>query len=302
MHGATTSAWKLLGLLICISFLICRAAQPPPPVSRVSYRHPFRLIGTNLFDFTPIITEKLRPNPSPVAETYFLKGVIQRTHQEGVIILRDLGYGYRYEPRIDLETTDTMDLLQTMAANSIASKGEISLGHYLTMSPEMRRHFKQVRKTQEVLVRNCPSNLRRIGKPVELFAFPLGQVNVSPRQTNTQLIPCYDYGHAFTNDVPDDWSVTRVTTNGLVRVASKSEIALRASKIEENTVRWLRKRASEGSSASQFDLGLRYLNGNGTPMDQQLGIEWIRLAATNGNPQAVKFLKDYQTATPPADF
>src|SRR5919108_4384538 len=43
------------------------------------------------------------------------------------------------------------------------------------------------------------------------------------------------------------------------------------------------KRAEEGYPTDQYNLGIRYLKGDGVEKDEQLALGWIRAATTNAN-------------------
>jgi TPR repeat protein len=45
------------------------------------------------------------------------------------------------------------------------------------------------------------------------------------------------------------------------------------------------------SATSQFNVGLMYMNGQGTVTNEVLGIQYIKTASTNGNSDAVIYLK-----------
>ena len=63
------------------------------------------------------------------------------------------------------------------------------------------------------------------------------------------------------------------------------------------TVEFQKKRAEEGSSVAQYDLGVRYLKGDGVEKDEAAGKKWIEKAAKDGNSQAVNKLKELEEAT-----
>jgi TPR repeat protein len=42
---------------------------------------------------------------------------------------------------------------------------------------------------------------------------------------------------------------------------------------------WIATSASEGNAAAQYNLGLRYREGDGVPVNQELGASWLRKAA-----------------------
>ena len=58
------------------------------------------------------------------------------------------------------------------------------------------------------------------------------------------------------------------------------------------TVEFQKKRADAGAPTAQYDLGIRYLTGDGVEKDGELARKWLKAAATNGNSQAVKKLAE----------
>jgi TPR repeat protein len=49
---------------------------------------------------------------------------------------------------------------------------------------------------------------------------------------------------------------------------------------------WIATSASEGNAAAQYNLGLRYWEGDGVPVNQELGASWLRKAAAQKYAQA----------------
>lgn len=73
-----------------------------------------------------------------------------------------------------------------------------------------------------------------------------------------------------------------------------AKAAIRKAAVLKNTVEWQKKRAEQGSSSAQFDLGLRYLTGDGVEQNLAQAKRWLQAAATNGNRQAIKKLEEIQ--------
>ena len=46
---------------------------------------------------------------------------------------------------------------------------------------------------------------------------------------------------------------------------------------------WHTKAAENGNAASQFSLGMFYLQGSGVPKDEAEGVKWLRKSAEQGN-------------------
>ncbi len=61
--------------------------------------------------------------------------------------------------------------------------------------------------------------------------------------------------------------------------------------ILRKTIEFQKKKAEEGAPTAQYDLGMRYLSGDGVEKDLDLAKKWLNASATNGNSQAVKKLE-----------
>ena len=48
-------------------------------------------------------------------------------------------------------------------------------------------------------------------------------------------------------------------------------------------VKWFRKAAEQGNAEGQYNLGVRYLQGEGVAKDATEGVKWLRKAAEQGN-------------------
>ena len=78
-------------------------------------------------------------------------------------------------------------------------------------------------------------------------------------------------------------------TRSLPGMAPKEEKA----EIDRRVLAWQLKRANEGYAVSQYDLGMRYLNGDGVEQDHEKAKRWFAEAAQNGNNQAYERLRNY---------
>lgn len=63
---------------------------------------------------------------------------------------------------------------------------------------------------------------------------------------------------------------------------------------KQKVLEFQQKRASEGSASAQFDMALRYLNGDGVEKNEATARSWLEKAAAGGNSQAVKKLKELE--------
>lgn len=60
----------------------------------------------------------------------------------------------------------------------------------------------------------------------------------------------------------------------------------------QRTIEFQKKRAEEGSPTAQYDLGMRYLTGDGVDKDVDAAQKWLKAAAKNGNKDAEKKLAE----------
>jgi len=56
--------------------------------------------------------------------------------------------------------------------------------------------------------------------------------------------------------------------------------------ILRKTIEFQKQRAEAGAPSAQYDLGMRYFNGEGLEKDMDLAKKWLTAASTNGNNQA----------------
>jgi len=63
------------------------------------------------------------------------------------------------------------------------------------------------------------------------------------------------------------------------------------------TVEFQKKRAEEGSESAQYELGMRYLKGEGVEKDEATGRKWLEQSAKNGFSPAATKLEDLDKPT-----
>ena len=56
----------------------------------------------------------------------------------------------------------------------------------------------------------------------------------------------------------------------------------------QEAVKWYRLSAEQGFALAQFNLGVRYYNGQGVPQDYVLAHIWFNIAGSNGEKDAVR--------------
>ena len=74
--------------------------------------------------------------------------------------------------------------------------------------------------------------------------------------------------------------------------ADPAKVRAEKQKSESDLIKYHRQRAEAGSDNAQYELGMRYLAGNGIAKDEKLGREWLEKSAQAGNAKAVKKLEE----------
>jgi hypothetical protein len=91
-----------------------------------------------------------------------------------------------------------------------------------------------------------------------------------------------------------------VVTQRVMRVApapvdlAKSQASKEAA--VRKTIEFQKKRAEEGSESAQYQLGMRYLRGDGVEKDETIARKWLALSATNGFPASARKLEELDKA------
>lgn len=67
---------------------------------------------------------------------------------------------------------------------------------------------------------------------------------------------------------------------------------IRKDELQRRTIAFQEKQASEGAPTAQYDLGMRYLRGDGVPQNAALALKWLKLSAAQTNSLAIKRLKE----------
>lgn len=62
--------------------------------------------------------------------------------------------------------------------------------------------------------------------------------------------------------------------------------------LQARVLEFQRQRAAAGAPTAQYDLGMRYLKGDGVEQNTELARHWLELSAKGGNKQAARVLED----------
>ena len=80
----------------------------------------------------------------------------------------------------------------------------------------------------------------------------------------------------------------------VVREKTKEE----KEEILKKTIEFQKQRAASGSATAQYDLALRYLNGDGVEKNLETAQKWFGEAAKQGHSGAIKKLEELKAAKP----
>ena len=181
---------------------------------------PFRVIGTNLLDFTPVIRH-YGDHDSP----YSLFGKVVAVSDSGAIFaVTTVRVRYHYqETTQDLLRGGPGDLLKSLAASQISRRSPdgVPLATLLALSPETRARFTPVTSTNHIryLVTNATFALGQSGY---FYAWPLPQTRPCklPDGTTKEL-PCYDYGIPYQGSITNFPFFFSVTPTNVVKLFPK---------------------------------------------------------------------------------
>jgi hypothetical protein len=74
--------------------------------------------------------------------------------------------------------------------------------------------------------------------------------------------------------------------------------SLDKAELEEHVVAFQKQRAEQGSVSAQYELGLRYLSGNGVEQNVQLARKWLQMAADGGDSRAARKVAELKKPSP----
>ncbi len=188
----------------------------PPEIARYA---PWRILGTNLVDFSPIIAMALRRDPPQAAARYLVEGTVLRAY-----IPTYLGSVNAFRPE-DL-TRSRLTLVEAeigghwiLDPNGYAETISLSPG-----KPDMMAHhyvptgMKWVEEHADCLVSNAPPV--PVGARVQWFAWPCRRIQWPDSQRNPSSVQCFDFGQTEVSRFANHPVYLRVTTNGVQTVRS----------------------------------------------------------------------------------
>lgn len=146
----------------------------------------------------------------------------------------------------------------------------------------------------------------------EMFSFSHAQVTarrltrrIAPQaQTNTAraTTPQGPTAAPTPAPAPPPTPAMAVRTQALVRVVpppvDPEKARAARDEAQRKAVEFQKKRAAEGSESAQYELGVRYLKGDGVEKDEATGRKWLAESAKNGYGPASKKLEELDHPAP----
>jgi TPR repeat protein len=129
---------------------------------------------------------------------------------------------------------------------------------------------------------------------------PQGQNPYQQQATNAQAqvapAPPPDAAPVTTGPTPAN-ATPRASTQTVVRPPIDPEVA-KASREQANkkALEFQKKKAEEGSESAQYELGMRYLKGDGVEKDEATARRWLTMSSKNGYSAATRRLEELDKA------
>ena len=169
----------------------------PPTRDEVLDLKPYRIIGTNVYDFADLIKSQLNHS----ACIFRIEGeVLNPTNLHYSLIWRKFGLRWEATP----SGSNPSDLLKFLAASAAATN--MTAGRYFAMDPTMRSMLHAYPKYETVMVRHV--NLRPLERVV-LFALPEGRGKI-----NGEEVAIFDFGEPAKKRIQEYSLVIRLDEDG----------------------------------------------------------------------------------------
>lgn len=271
MFQCQTYKFRWAQILVCALIFFCAA-------SIVIGQSDWRLIGTNLCDFSPLVS-------ATGDVPYRFQGKVSHIYPESIRVTRVVGVGFAYvQPSWEtIQNASPGDMLNQLSAAHFAERG-VDIGDIMAMSPEVRQNLQPVKKTADFYLLNYPFEVH-VGSSIDCFALP------------TATKGFWDYGQPFSGDISQFKIIYHVRPTGIVaeHLYSPKEKKAMKQATDAKVVTWLLSQATNGDSSAQCSLGLHYLNGQGVETNKALAVEWLKKAADQGDTEASNKLEQLTT-------
>lgn len=157
-------------------------------------RFPYRLYGTNLYDFTEVIRNVDHPNA--YLQSFIVRGRLTKLSHGIATVEQVTEMRFRrYELRRDFFTG------QVFAAPT----GKVfDLGYFMSLTPEERAFYRPEKTIKEIRIKHAEPLVTNLTDKVVVVAYPIKEKNCS-----------FDFGKPFTGNWKDYSQYIRVTAQGL---------------------------------------------------------------------------------------
>lgn len=185
------------------------------------FDNPIRMVGTNYFDFSPLIRSFQRQE-IPGSSFLVFGEVTQIYGNTAQVVHKELRRQLTEDFKKQMLLASPSDLLKMSYATQILDKwrsGQLSAGELMSLGgatkqlvvDEIERE-KQDFYSIAVLVVNLPQNYLLVGKQVRLLALP-----IIAKPTEPQSLPKYDYGQPVNEATNGFAKYFFVTASGFVK-------------------------------------------------------------------------------------
>jgi hypothetical protein len=182
---------------------------------------PIRMVGTNYFDFSPLIGSFQRQEISSSSFLVFGE-VTQIDGNSAQVIHKELHRQLTEDFKKQMLLASPSDLLKMSYTTQVLDRwrsGQLSAGEFMSFDGETKQIIvdeiereKQDFYSVAVLVVNLPQNYLLAGKQVRLLALP-----IVTKPTEPQSLPKYDYGQTVNEATNNFAKYFFVTANGFVK-------------------------------------------------------------------------------------
>jgi hypothetical protein len=181
--------------------------------------NPLRMVGTNIFDFNPLIQSFRFQQITNSAFLVF--GRVAEVNNDVVIIVHNERRNQLTEEfSRQMLSSGSGGMLKMAYATSLLEKwraGQLSAGEFLSIDPDMREIvLDEIQREKEdfveiaVVVKNVPANYLAQGKQVRFLAFPLAAKTINAQSQ-------YDYGRLVLGNRESFTNKYFVTTQGYIK-------------------------------------------------------------------------------------
>lgn len=127
--------------------------------------------------------------------------------------------------------------------------------------------------------------------PAQPYPQTLGPTNVPIQNTSTNPAPAPAPAPPVI--------VTQVVVRVVQPPPDPEKVKAQKAELLRRVVDFQKRRAEEGSESAQYELGLRYLKGDGVEKDEPAGRKWLALASKHGYLPATRKLEELDSFLTP---